>query len=157
MDDGWPDEETLWWYRSYSPEGDDPEVQEILWSAILLRYSAKERLVVKTIYQCWEFWCEIPQRALMVHDAIEAELWMLHGLPKSEQLRQAQASVLEIWEAVLNYSDPSKHGELDLEDVLDQVECNNFCRDDRDQCLEEIKATRRWHAHCLEHVRFERC
>lgn len=156
VDDGWPDEDALlrdW----YSERGDDPDTKEILWSAILLRYSAKERLVVKTIWNCWEFWMGVPQRALMVFDAIQAERWMLHGLPEQEMVRQAHESAKTIWETVVRYSDPRANCDLDLEDVLDQGECNNFCREDRDQCLEEIETMRHWYAHCLEHVRHERC
>ncbi len=155
-DDGWPEERACWDSCCYT-EGEDPEAEEILWDAFIQVYSLRERLVVKTIYRCWEFWMDVPQRALMVHDAIATERWMLLGLPKSEQLRRAQASARAIWEVVLNYSDPSKHRELDLEDVLDHEECNNFCRDDRDQCLEEIETTRRKYAHCLERVSYERC
>lgn len=156
VDDGWPDEDALlrdW----YSEKEDDPDLTEILWSAILLRYSAKEWLVVKTIWNCWEFWLDVPQRALMVHDAIEAERWMLLNVPEQEQRRLAYESAKTIWEAVVRFSDSRAHCDLDLEDVLDQGECNNFCREDRDQCLLEIETLRQGYARSLQRVRRERC
>lgn len=152
VDDGWPD-----WDCPYVSQGDDPKAEEILWDAFVQVYSAKERLVVQTICRCWDFWLDVPQRALMVHDAMCAERWMLHNMPEAEQKRRAQDSARAIWEAVLSYGDPRVHREIDLEDVLDQGECNNFCRDDRDQCLEEIETMRKWYAHSLERVRYERC
>ncbi len=141
VDDGWPDED---------------EIEEMLRRVILRSCGGTEKFV-RVIHDPWTYWLDVPQRALMVYDTVAGELWMLRGLSEAERTRQVHASAQTIWEAVVHYGDPRKNHELDDVDVFDYPEYDSFCCDDREEFLRDTEQSRRWYAHCLEHVRYERC